>query len=184
MTDKNVAEIQTISELALILTISVFSVVLIVLDILLSWEKWMIPLVLAAMLGCVATYVLGLFSFKAACYIYGIILIVEVFYYTVKAKTVYDCTAVIILMLVILAMTQYQALTWLGFASSYIGVLYGLGSRSSGGLLRLGLSHIVSLLFPMDEITSPPYRAHRLAYRPAVRRGVRRGAAYGIDQPD
>ena len=88
MTDKNVAEIQTISELALILTISVFSVVLIVLDILLSWEKWMIPLVLAAMLGCVATYVLGLFSFKAACYIYGIILIVEVFYYTVKAKTV------------------------------------------------------------------------------------------------
>ena len=145
MEDKNTAKIQSISRLALIITITVFSVVLIALDFLLEWEKWTIPIIIASLAGCLITYVMGILPYKTACYVYSIVLMVEVFYYTVKSRTVFECSAVIILMLVILAMTQSRLITWLGFITSYIGVIYGLIYRNNGEMPLFDISYVIRI---------------------------------------
>ena len=87
MRERNEAEISTISQLTLVITITIFSIILILLNILLDWEHWTVPLIVTAGAACLFTYVSEIFAKRTETYLYSIILILEAFYYTVHAES-------------------------------------------------------------------------------------------------
>ncbi len=145
MAEENRTESRTMAMIAVIAAVVLLSVVLIVLNIMLEWEHWAIPIIAFGAVACVGTYVLGRLTGRTALYIYSTILIIEVFYYNVNISSTYDSTPVIVLMLVILALTQESWLPWIGFVATYLGVLYGLILQNERGAIVFDVNNVVRI---------------------------------------
>ncbi|MBQ7677199.1 MAG: hypothetical protein IJT32_03095, partial [Lachnospiraceae bacterium] len=143
MKEQHAEEFGSVAQFALIITILSFSGVLVVLNLLLKWEHWTIPLIVICALGCTVTYVSGRLSMRIGNHLYAAVLIIEVFYYTVNSETTYDSTAVIILLLVILSTTREGVLPLIGYAVGMLGVLYSLFARVAQGRLSMEYAQIV-----------------------------------------
>ena len=119
-------EIRIMSHLALVITVSLFSVVLIAFNLALGWERWMILLCVVAAFTCPILHITHIMSDKGRIYLYSAIFFIELFYYSVNITTIYDSTPVYIVALVVLAMTQEIALTWICIGVAYIGMIWHL----------------------------------------------------------
>ncbi len=124
-------DIRSISHIAMVLTISLFSVILIIFNFIFNWEKWTIPFAVIGMLLSLGMHIFHKLDERVRIYIYSVILYMELFFYSVKIKTLYDATPVIILVLVILAMTQERFLTWIGLGVGYLGMTFHLFMRNA-----------------------------------------------------
>lgn len=143
MKDKKSFEIRIISQLALVVTVVVFSGSLIVLNLLLDWEHWPIPILFFTGAVSLFLYLYDRLPEKIASHLYSWILILDVFYYIVNMQSTTDCTAVIIISFIILALTQERWILWSGFFVSELGLLYALFMRGEHGGLIFDRSHIV-----------------------------------------
>ena len=119
-------EIRALSHIMLVITITVFTAVLSVLNVLLDWEKWTLPVFGSAVILSLFMHIIQKPEEKARLYIYGIIFIVEIFYYAVNIDTVYDSTPVIVLALIIFALTQERMLSRACFVVGYLGIIFNL----------------------------------------------------------
>ena len=52
------SELHRLAHIALVITLSTFSVILVALNILLKWESWTIPLCVAAVIGCISMHIM------------------------------------------------------------------------------------------------------------------------------
>lgn len=143
MKESKINDIRTLSHIALVLTVSVFSIVLMVLNYLLGWEKWTIPIEAAVVITCLFMHITHKPDEKVRLYIYSAILMVELFYYCVTIEKVYDGTPVLIFSLVLFVMTQEKIITVAGFLMGYAGMIYHLVVVRGAGGLTLETSEIV-----------------------------------------
>ena len=128
-------EINHVSHLVMLLTMTVFSGVLIVLNRLLDWEIWMIPVVAAGTVLSISLHIAEKGSPRTRCYCYGLFMIFEVFYYTVNINTLSDSTALIVIMVFIFSMTGERLLSGIGGVCGLAGMALHIVMTGQQGLL-------------------------------------------------
>ena len=116
-------DIRELSHIALVVVIMGFSVLMIILNFLLDWERWTIPLSVTAFVGCPVMHVTGKPDEKLRLNIYAVVLLVEMFYYSCNVETVFDSTPVVIVALVLLAMTQVRFWVPVCICVGYLGMI-------------------------------------------------------------
>ena len=138
-----ISEIYSVSHLVTVMTITVFSAVLILLNRILEWELWTIPVIAAGTVLTLAIHISGMGSKRLRIYIYGTFLIFEAFYYAVNIDTIYDSSALIVVMVFIFAMSGERPLVVAGALGGYLGMILHLINTGSEGGLNMEASNIV-----------------------------------------
>ena len=136
-------EIGFVSHLAAVITMTVFSAMLIVLNIILGWEKWMIPVVAAGAVICLVMHISGKGSPRMRIYFYALFLIFEMFYYTVNIDAVNDSAALIVILAFIFSMSGERLLIFLGTLGGLAGIVLHICLVGERGELALDASSIV-----------------------------------------
>ena len=146
-------ELFTLSNMITLITITIFSAVLIVLNIIMNWEAWMIPVVAVGTAACIYIHISGRMSPRSRVYLYGCFLIFESFYYAVNISTVYDSSSIIVIMSFVFAMTGERVLVIAGVTGGIIGMglhllqKYLTGEATGTGGLILEPSYIVRVVW-------------------------------------
>ncbi len=123
-------DIRAISHIMLVVTIAIFSLVLVLLNILLEWEKWTIPLLLFAVVLCFVLHITQRLAENIRIIIYAIILMVEMFYYCANMTTIFDCTPVVLVILILISITQEKLLTTLCVLVGFAGMIFQVVSTA------------------------------------------------------
>ncbi|MBQ9606253.1 MAG: hypothetical protein IJV16_03665 [Lachnospiraceae bacterium] len=110
MKEGRVYEIRVFSHIVLVVSVTVFSLLLIGINLYEGWDNWTIPLFLAAPLFCLGLHITNALDEKIRLYIYGVIILIEIFYYIMHADTIYDATPILMLTFALFAMTQERRL--------------------------------------------------------------------------
>ena len=97
MEEKRGNEIREQAHIVFVITVTAFSLILILLNVLLGWEKWTIPLCVVAILACITMHITHSPQEHLRIYIYAIIFMIEIFFYSVNVDTIYDSTPVIVI---------------------------------------------------------------------------------------
>ena len=134
-------EVQRLSHVALVVAVEAFSLFLIVLNRILGWEVWTIPIVIVASVTCFVMHVGRLSPMRSRLAIYSIVLLMEMFFYSVKVETIYDSTPVIAILLVLFAMAGSRALIYSCIAVGYFGMIFHILSHTN--MLTFDAAHIV-----------------------------------------
>ncbi len=103
-------EIQSIGQLGLVITILVFSVVLIIFNRVYGWEIWTVPLFAGIVPLCLFLHISGRFDTRVRTNCYAVILMLEMFYYAVNIETSYESASVIIVVMIVLALARHRRL--------------------------------------------------------------------------
>ena len=118
--DRSGSEITSISHLMIIITVTVFSVVLIIMNRVMGWEPWTIPVIAAGLCITLGFHISGKGNPRARIYGFSLFLIFEVFYYCVNIDTMYDSTALIVITVFIFAATGERPLVAAGAAGGCV----------------------------------------------------------------
>ena len=140
-------QIRSLAYFTLVVALLIFSLVLIMMNILLKWEKWPLPILVAGFLAVVITHVLERPGEQGRIYIYGAILLTEMFYYSVNIETVFDSTPVIIIAITIFCMTQEKKLTRLCLFTGLFGMTYHILMENRAGLLHPDMSDVIRTIW-------------------------------------
>ena len=151
-------QVRTMAHLALVFSIAIFSFVLIVLNIVNGWEKWMIPLLCIAAIIALVLHISGNIEEHIRIYVYAFLGMFEVFLYIVNEETIMDATPIVAAALIIFMMTQEIKLVRLLLVVSYIGMIYKLlqiyyfgdGVMTSHDVVRI-IWHF-ALLFVVSDV--------------------------------
>ncbi len=103
-------ETRKLSHVVLIITITVFSIVLVSLNFRQGWEKWTIPVICAVVATVFMIHILGRFREKERIYIYSLVLIFELFYYIFNIDVLYNATPISMLFVMLISMTKERRL--------------------------------------------------------------------------
>ena len=136
-------EITAVSHLTVIITVTVFSVVLIIMNRVLNWEPWTIPVIAAGLCICLGVHISGKGNPRARICGFSLFLIFEVFYYCVNIDTLFDSTALIIITVFIFASTGEKLLVAAGAAGGFCGLVMHLIVVSNNEGLKMGVSNII-----------------------------------------
>ncbi|MCR5650630.1 MAG: response regulator [Lachnospiraceae bacterium] len=136
MTDeKQTNELHGIVNMALVITIILFSVVIVILNLALGWERWTIPICLCTIPVSLIMHIRNRPEESVRIHIYAAILLLEMFYYCANVDKIYDASPVIVLLLFLMAMTQEKVLNWLCLITGYAGMtLHILIAKETGNL--------------------------------------------------
>ena len=129
-----------------------FSVVLIVLICVLRWEFWMIPVVAAFVITVFMLYVTRALTIRQRVYIYSIVLIIEIFYFTVHMEFIYETTAMIILSIMIIATTGERFLFVLSFLVGLFSMLYHMLTESGESFKSIDTMTVVHVILPFSMV--------------------------------
>ncbi len=144
---RRVDEIREISNLILVICIAGFSLALSVLNIVLGWERWIVPLFAVSVLLCIYFHVTGIFSGRFRTNLCSGILMVEMFYYSVNVSTLNDAASVIIAMMILFAMNGEKWILRLGMATGYFGMLYHLFDDFASGYVIITFEYVVRVVW-------------------------------------
>ena len=143
MREQQKNSIREISHIAMILTIIIFSVVIIAFNLLLGWEHWVIPIALIFVGISLVMFIAEQPEERIRLYFYGAVLIVGLFYYSTHISTIYDITPVVGVMLVIFMLTLEWPLTITGFLVGLFCMVSHLFVKNSTDGLILDAVHII-----------------------------------------
>ncbi|MBQ9550654.1 MAG: response regulator [Lachnospiraceae bacterium] len=135
MTDYLHNEMRKLSHVVLVITVSAFSIVLVLLNITQGWEKWSIPIlcVFAA-----ASFMMHLSRRPAETdriYIYTVILCIQLFYYITNVKEVYYCAPVILLLIILLGMAKEKRIVFACAVTGTAGLIIRIVTDGMPGRL-------------------------------------------------
>ena len=120
------SELRSLSQVILIFTIAVFSILLIIINRAMAWEIWILPVFLIGALTCLIIHVSRRGQARTRTFIYSFLLIFELFYYIVNVETIYDSSSVIVVSLVLFAMTEERMIVILDCFMSYMGLILNM----------------------------------------------------------
>ncbi len=145
-------EIFKISHILILAIYTVFSIVLIGESILLSWELWVIPLVIASVIASWWMHVARVISEKARLWFYAILWMTEFFFYGIHTTGPYDMSVIMAGIMMIFGMTGILNLVTYAQIVYYITLSYNLFNMIKEGtdwdavtVTRL-LVHVASIL--------------------------------------
>lgn len=147
MNKKKDNEIKELSHVALVMTVLGFSFILITLNIIMGWEKWMIPICLTAMVISLVFHITNKTDEKQRINLYASILMIEMFYYSVNVDTIYDCTPVIVVMIVLFSITGQKILTRACMIVGYSGMIFHIFTAYKRDCHYFETSYIVRTLW-------------------------------------
>ena len=148
MENRRENDIRVMSHILLVITIAIFSLVLVFLNILLDWEKWTIPLLLFSIVISFVLHITHRLSERMRLSIYALILMMEMFYYCANVTTLFDCTPVVLVILILLSITQEKLLTAACFLVGYAGMFYHLiDSGFKAGGPAVDLSDVIRIIW-------------------------------------
>ncbi len=119
-------EIKRISQLALVVALLGFSLINIIFTFIFDWEKWAIPLFLVSAFLGMFMHILEQPQGKLRFYLQCGLLMGELYYYCVHMDSLYDCTPVIVIFMMFMAMTRERLLIMLCPIVGYVGMISNL----------------------------------------------------------
>ena len=132
-----------IVQMIMMVTMTVFSLVLVMLNRLLDWEIWMLPVLMAGMILCWVMQILHVSTLRLRVYVTAAVLMLEAYYYAVNSNTIYDSGAVLVIMIVLFVLTAEKPIWIAGILTEYAGMICHLLTAKQDGRLILDLSNVV-----------------------------------------
>lgn len=151
-------ETRRISHVILIITVTLFSIILILLDVVQGWEMWTIPVMLASVISCFVMHVSGKPGEQERIYLYTAIICIQLFYYTVKIELVYNCVPISILIIMLLSLTKERRTVWAGALSACAGLLIRMFPSGTAGWILWYIGIILLAGFIMTRFLSEARR--------------------------
>ena len=133
MTDYLHNEMRKLSHVVLVITVSVFSIILISLNIRQGWEKWTIPVICVFLVTVFLMHVSGKPAENDRIYIYSTIICIQLFYYIANAENVYFCTPVNLLLLILMGMAKERRLIFACSATGTAGLVIRIANNDIPG---------------------------------------------------
>ena len=115
MYENTEAELTKNSHLLMIFIITVLSVLLLVMSFLLEWEMWPLPLIICVVPMCFIMHTTRRPSETIRTNTYVVVLVAQMFYYTVHLEKIYDAIGVYVVILTLFTTTNYRALIWIAY---------------------------------------------------------------------
>ena len=115
MYENDESEVQKTSHLLMVGVITIFSVLLIAMNFLLDWEKWMLPIIICVIPAVLVMHTVRRPAENLRTNIYIVILLGQMFYYTVHLEKIYDVVGMFVVMLVIFTTTNFRWLIWVAY---------------------------------------------------------------------
>ena len=112
------------SHLAILISYTVFTVLLIVEAFLLNWELWTVPLMAVAVAGCWLIHLTQNFPDDFRLYLYAVLMMVTFFFYGIHETSIFDLALVMCLVIMIYSMTNHKGLNNLCLCTYYITFAY------------------------------------------------------------
>ena len=135
-------ELRALSSIAMLAMLLFFSVILTLLNRMLDWEVWMIPFIVFGVVLSLVLHLTKKLPERARIYIFGFFLSFDAFYYTVKIDTVYDSSALNVILLFLFAITGELILVTAAFASEAVSIGMHFIIVASEDRLKLHKSNI------------------------------------------
>ena len=120
-----------------------FSIDLMVLDLTIKWEFWMVPVFIVMGAGTLLIYIFKIFTQRQSIYIYATILIFEVFYFSVHIDLVYEITGLILLVMALTAASREKVLFILSIAVGLFAMVLHYVTGVSSEELMMDIPHIL-----------------------------------------
>ena len=136
-------EIQSIGQLGLVITILVFSVVLIIFNRVYGWEIWTVPLFAGIVPLCLFLHISGRFDTHVRTNCYAVILMLEMFYYAVNIETSYESASVIIVVMIVLALARHRRLVLISGGVGACALAFQLILISGSKDFTFDLNHVI-----------------------------------------
>ncbi|MCR5654681.1 MAG: response regulator [Lachnospiraceae bacterium] len=140
-------ELQNISHLIMLIMMTVFTLLITLLNRILGWELWVLPILFCGVVVCWGLYITRRESIRLLTYASGIFFILEVFYYIVNAQDMNDGTAIVIVMLFLFAITRETVLLPAGVIGAYAGLIMRLIVAGSERTLTYKTTEILDVIW-------------------------------------
>ena len=121
------------SHLMILISFTIFSVILIVESILLSWEVWAIVLIIVAVSGSWIMHILHNMPDNMRLWIYSILMMCIFFFYGTHKTSVYDLATVMSVVMLLYTMTGVKGLLTLCQITYYLTLAYGVVALALDG---------------------------------------------------
>ncbi len=150
-------EMKKMVYLCMIMCMTILAMILMILNRLMDWEIWMLPVILTGSGICWWLYIKNQVSPKAQMYVCGIFAIFLVFYYCIKIDTTFGCGTVIVFMIFLFALSRERSLLYFGIIGSFVSLIFHFIVISNRAGLNLSMSSVVRtmmlfLLVPFSAV--------------------------------
>ncbi|MBQ7680158.1 MAG: response regulator [Butyrivibrio sp.] len=119
-------EQRNIAHMTVLLCYSLFSLVLIGEALLLSWERWVIPLIAISVAICWALHIRGAMTESGRLWVYSILVMVTFFYYGIHESSIYDMAPVACIVIMIFTLCREMRLIRTVMYTYYTVMIYHL----------------------------------------------------------
>ncbi|MBO5551113.1 MAG: hypothetical protein J5966_04060, partial [Lachnospiraceae bacterium] len=140
-------ELRVVSHIVLVVAVTIFSLILIGLDLYLGWDRWTIPLFITAMLVCPAIHIFNVSDEGFRLYVYSIVMFVEIFYYIMHTESLYDATPILMLTFTLLAMTQDRRLIIICIAVGVAGIMVRVIADYDAIVANARITDVIKLIW-------------------------------------
>ncbi|MCR4605515.1 MAG: response regulator [Eubacterium sp.] len=161
MNQKN-DEVSNIGQLGLIITIVIFSTILMFINRIYSWEIWTVPLLIVTIPACLFFHVTGKLASRIRKNIHIVILLIEMFYYAVNIETAYEGTAVIIVIMLVLALAKEREMIMVAAGIGIVSLVFHYIMYSGRKQLIFEPSYIIRSVWTFVLIVLAAIVAERL----------------------
>lgn len=121
------------SPLMILLSYTLLCCGLIAETILMSWELWVIPLLVTAMLVCWGMHITQFLSERVRIWIYALLILASFFFYGIHITSTYDMGFLMIIIVLIFTTTGETGLIYLCQITYYITLFYDIMIMNSEG---------------------------------------------------
>ena len=136
-------EISATAQLLMVVATIGFSIALIIFNILLGWEKWPIPIMIAVAPACLVMHMLHKPDTELRTGIYAAVLFIQMFYFITNIDTVFDGVGMVVVTIMILTFTMKRYLVLLCYLVASIGMLMHLFMYTTETGISFSVSDVV-----------------------------------------
>lgn len=112
--------------MCLMITMTLLSVTVMIMNRILAWEVWMMPVIAAGFIMCWIVFLTDRLPSRSQIYIFGAFLIFLEFYYCIRIETIYDCGVVVLILITVFSFSREKLLIWSGTASAIFSLSFRL----------------------------------------------------------
>ena len=135
-------DFQHTTRLALLIALTVLTVVLIVENLLMGWEGWMLPILVGTFAGSWIIMIQNRLAEDMQLRLFCTALMLETFYYGVHSETVFRIAPVAIVGVMLYTLTMNRRIVWCGIAAGYFTTFFRLWEEIAAGTSDLSPENI------------------------------------------
>ena len=128
-------ETRALAHVILVVVLTAFSIILIMLTLRKGWDGWVIPVFAVFTVTGLVLHITGLLEEHLRIYIYSAFIWLELFYYIANIEIIFNCTAIVIFVMLVILMTGEKKLVWITAAVGFLGMLLGFLNPENIGRL-------------------------------------------------